>query len=118
DGGEALKLLEAGVEKMAGVVGSELERSVPIIDFLRARATGDPVIFDAGEAAMVGRWQIRLHVVEVEVEADITVKITIARVAGIPFVPAPDLSGRLQVAPKRRDAVGREDRGEHAITRT
>ena len=79
---------------------------------------GDAVIFDAGEPAVVRRGQMRLDVIEIEVEADVAVEIAVARVAGITFVLAPDLPRGIEVAPERGDAVGREDRRERAVART
>ena len=64
-----------------------------------------------------GDGQMRLDVIEIEVEADVAVKIAVARVAGITFVLAPDLPRGIEVAAERGDAVGREDRREHAVTR-
>src|SRR5437016_1575329 len=41
--------------------------------------------------------QVRLQIVEVEIEADIAIKISIARIAGITFNRAPDLFRRFRV---------------------
>src|SRR6059036_4333183 len=76
------------------------------------------MVLDAGEAADLGRGQVRPEVIEVKVEADVAVEIAIARVARITLVPAPDLFGGIEVAAEGGDAVGGEDRGEHAVSWT
>src|SRR5207302_11351741 len=79
DVGQPLKLIEARGEEMTGVFVRGAQRGVPVIGCLRARAAGDAMILDAGETAMFGRRQIRPHVIEIEVEADVAVEIAITR---------------------------------------
>src|SRR5207248_2481545 len=104
-------------EEITGVFVRGAQRGAPVVGFLRARAAGDAMILDAGKTAMFGRRQIRPHVIEIEVEADVAVEIAITRVAGISFVPAPDLFGGIELATERGDAVRREDGREHAVAR-
>src|SRR5207247_11478576 len=118
DAGEALHLLDAGGKEMAGVFVGRLTRGDAIVNFLRAGAGGDTVVFDAGETADVRRRQIRADVIKVQIETDVAVEIPVARVAGITLVPAPNLFGGIQVAAKSSDAVRREDRRKHAEART
>src|SRR5665647_1567177 len=61
---------------------------------------------------------MRFDVVEIEVKADVAVKIAVTHIAGITFMFAPDLAGGIVVAPERGDAVGRVNRREGAKTRT
>ena len=56
--------------------------------------------------------QVRLDVIEIQVEADVAVKIAVARVARVAFLAAPDLLGGIEVAAEGGDAVGGEDGGE------
>ena len=64
-----------------------------------------------------GGGQVRLDVIEIEVEADVPVEIAVAGVAGVAFVPAPDLAGGIGVAAEGGDAVGGEDGRKGAVTR-
>src|SRR5207245_707257 len=57
------------------------------------------------------------HIRQIEIEADVAVKIAVARVAGVAFVAAPDLAGGVPVAAKGGNAFGSEDGGEDGITR-
>src|SRR6059036_639983 len=98
DGGKAVDLFHARAEEVAGVLGGDLKRRAAIINFLGTGAAGDAVILDAGEAAMFGRRHVGPDVVEVEVKAYVSIEIAIARIARIPFVFAPDLPGRVEVA--------------------
>jgi hypothetical protein len=82
------------------------------------RIAGDGVIFEAGKPAMMGGRQIGSDVIKVQVESNVTVEIAVARVAGIALLPAPDLAGCFQIAPKRGDAVWGEDGGEDAVARS
>ena len=95
DAGEVLDLRDARVrENVAhGRRRFATRRRDRIRLFLRLSA-GDAMIFDAGEAAMVRRGQMRFDVVEIQIETDVAVEIAIVRVAGITFVPAPDLAAR------------------------
>ena len=61
---------------------------------------------------------MRFHIVEIQIEPDVAVKIAIARVAGVTLVLAPDLPRGIEVAPEGGDAVWREDRCERAVART
>src|SRR5207249_12042077 len=118
DSGEALDLLDARAEEMAGVFVGRPPRSDAIVNFLRVRAGADTVVLDAGETADVRRRQIRSDVIKVQIETDVAVEIAVARVAGITLVPAPNLFGGIQVAAESSDAVRREDRRKHAEART
>ena len=115
--GDLPRLLHAAVEKMLRVAGGGLQRGVAVVNLLVARAAGDAVILDAGEPARFRRRQVRFDVIEIEVEADVAVKIAVARVAGVAFVLAPDLPRGIVVAAKGGDAVGRENRRKGAVTR-
>ena len=115
--GDALGLFDALIEKMPGVFARGLQGEVALVNLLFPGPAGDAIILDAGETAVFRRRQVRLHVIEIEVEADVAVKIAVTRVAGITFVLAPDLARRIEVAPERGDAVGRENRRERAVAR-
>src|SRR5436189_5608126 len=75
-------------------------------------------ILEAGETAMVGRGQVRLHIIESQIEADVAVEIEVARVAGITLGAAPDLARGFKVAYEGGDAVRGKDGREHSVTRT
>ena len=72
----------------------------------------------SGKTTMLRRGQVRPHVFEVQVEADIAIEIPVVRVAWISFVATPHLFGRFEVAPKHCDPVGREHRRKDAIAGT
>ena len=115
--GEPLDLRDTLVEKMLRVFACGLEREVALVNFLLSRAAGDAEILHAGEPAILRRRQMRLDIIEIQVEADVAVEITVTRVAGIAFVLAPDLPRGIKVAPERCDAVWRENRRERAVAR-
>src|ERR1035437_2753568 len=100
---------------MARVSISGPDPRLAIIDRFVGRAASDAIILDAGEPALARRGQVRLQVVQIEVEADVTVEVAITRVAGVTGVTAPDLAGGIRVTAKGRDAVRREDRGKRRV---
>src|SRR5438034_2575039 len=102
---------------MRGMLVGRLDGSVAIIDLLGLRAACDAIVFDSGEAALVGRGQAGSHIRQIEIEADVAVKIAVARVAGVAFVAAPDLAGGIAVAAKGGNPFGGENRGEDGIAR-
>ncbi len=110
-------LLHAAIEKMLRVAGGGLQRRAAVVNLLVAGSAGDAVILQAGEPARFRRRQVRPDVIEIEVEADVAVKIAVARVAGVTLVLAPDLPGGIVVAAEGGDAVGRVNRREGAVTR-
>ena len=114
---DALDLHDTFVEKMAGVFGGGLQCRVALINFLVPCSAGDAVIFDAGEPAVFRRRQMRFHIIEIEIKADIAVKIAVTRIAGITLVLAPNLPRGIEVAPECGDAVGRKNRRKGAVTR-
>ena len=102
---------------MLRVLRGGFERGLAVVNQLLARAAGDGVILDPGERPHAVRRQMRAHVVEVQIEADVAVEVAVARVAGIALVFAPDLLRGIEIAPEGRDAVLREDGREHAVAR-
>src|ERR1700757_5119609 len=93
------------------------------IRLLVNRAAGDSVIFDASELSVAVFWQERAQVIQVEVEANISIEIPISRVSGIAFLGAPDLFAGFSVSAKNRwaglsktgsiDRIPRPGRPEH-----
>src|ERR1700722_10498342 len=116
--GELLDLRDAFIQKMLRGFARGFQRDVALVNFLVPCSAGDFVIFDSGESTILRRWQMRFHIIKIQVEADVAVKITIARVAGITFVLAPDLARRIEIAPERGDSVRRENRRERSVART
>ena len=104
------ELVDARLEKMAGVFVGGAQRGGAVVNLFLPRLAGDAMVFDAGETARVGGGQIRFDVIEIQVETDVAVKIAVTDIAGIALLLAPDLAGGLEIAPERGDAVGREDR--------
>ena len=99
---QAPELRHAGVEEMARVLVGGPQGGRAVIHLLVGRAAGDAIVLEAGEAALAGRGQVRLHVIQVEVEADVAVEVAVARVARVAGVPAPDLRGRNRGRGQRR----------------
>src|SRR5439155_2411382 len=63
-------------------------------------ASGDPVIFHAGEFSVPTRdWSQMFHG---QIETDVAIKIPVGRIAWITFVRAPDLPARITIARKSR----------------
>src|SRR5690349_3246096 len=86
-----------------------------IIRLLFAGASGDLVVLDSGETAFVRCRQIRTQIIEIQVEADIAIKVAVPEVAWVTFVTAPDLFCGFNVASEGGDAVLRENGGENGI---
>ena len=82
---------------------------------MRGRA-GNPIIFDAGVRAHVAA-EIRLNVVEIEIVADVAVKLAVIRVTRKAFPRRPDLLRAPLIAPERGDAGWRINRRIDAIKR-
>ena len=116
NGFQLLNLRDALTQKMPCVFAGGRQGMVALVNLLLAFA-GDAKIFYAGKTAVVRRRQVRLDVIEIQIEADVAVEIAVARIAGIALVLAPDLPRGIEVAPKRGDAVRRVDRRKGAVTR-
>jgi hypothetical protein len=112
---EVLDLFDACVEKVGSVIVGGLERERAVVGSFRLIAAGDGVVFDACEAAMVGGGEVRCDVIEIQVESDVTIEVAIARIAGVTFVSAPDLTCGFEVAAEGGDAVWGEDGCEDAV---
>src|SRR5262245_57920387 len=91
-------LFQSCLEEMLRVIGCTLARRVRIVDQFRFFAA-DSEILDARETAVRRRREVRLHVVEIQVEADVPIEIAIPSVSRIPLVLAPDLFSRIDVPP-------------------
>ncbi len=61
---------------------------------------------------------VRLDVVERQIEADVAVEVAVVRVARVALLGAPDLLAALDVATERRDPRPAVDGGVHAVERT
>src|ERR1035441_8958421 len=81
---------------MARVPISGPDACLAIIDRFVGRAASDAIILDASEAALARRGQVRLQVVQIEIEADVAVEVAVARVARVTGVPAPHLAGGIR----------------------
>src|ERR1035438_691436 len=102
---------------MAGMSLGGPHGRLPVINLFYRRTAGNPIILDAGEASLAGRRQVRLHVIEVQIEPDVAVEIAITWVPGVAGVPAPDLPRAIRIASKSGDAIGREDRRKRSVSR-
>jgi hypothetical protein len=78
DAGEFPDLCHARFEKMARVLRRRMQRRATVIDLLVRCAAGNAEILYAGETPMFRRGQMRFHVVEIQVESNVAVKIAIA----------------------------------------
>jgi len=112
-----LDLLFAIEHEVARVARGLLHSPVAVVRFLVRRLACDAEVLHAREAADAVGMDVRLDVVELEVEPDIAVEITVVVVAGVTFLRTPHLFRRLDVAPERGDARRREDRRVNPETR-
>ena len=55
------------------------------------------------------------QIIKIQIKTDVSVKITVPAVAGITFLAAPNLFGRLQVASKNSEATRGQNGREHAV---
>ena len=53
DRAQFLHLFDASVEKMLGMPGNSAQCRVAVVDLLLSGITGDPMIFNSGEASMI-----------------------------------------------------------------
>src|SRR5437016_1626522 len=102
---------------MGGMLAGGLDGGMAIIDLLGLRTARDAIVFDSGEATLLGRGQAGFHIRQIEIEADVAVEIAVARIAGVAFVTAPDLAGGVPVAAKGGNAFGGENGGENGVAR-
>src|SRR6185503_10777753 len=75
------------------------------------------MVLDTRKRARLRIGQVRLHVIKIEVETDIAVEVPVAWVAWVTLLLAPNLRSGIEVPPKSREPIGREDWREHAIAR-
>src|SRR5215472_16140788 len=101
---------------MYGMFVCGLHGGVALVDLFLPGA-GDAVIFYSGETAIFRRGQMRSDIVEIQIKADVAVKIAVTGVAGIAFALAPDLARGIEIAPEGSDAIGRKDWSERAEAR-
>ena len=111
------------LEKYAVTCGGGRNHRIGLFDMvlIKDNHLAVPQLRDAAPnaiAAAVERARKKYPNLKIEVEADIAVKIAIARVTGITLVLAPNLPRGIEVAPEGGDAVGRKNRRKGAITRT
>src|SRR5690349_17631317 len=90
---DLLDLRDPLTQEMGRMSVRYLECRLTIVDFLCPGLAGDLMIFDSGETALFRRRQMGPEIIEIEIESDITIEVTVARVAGIAAVPTPDLPG-------------------------
>src|SRR5437762_12175153 len=100
---------------MLGVLIGRADRGFSIVNLFTRTAAGDAMIFDTCESPPVVRDQVGFQIIAAEIEPDIAVKITVTRVAGITFVPTPDLPGGGRIASKNAGAIRGDDRRNHAV---
>src|SRR5438045_4005475 len=98
---EFVHLLPAHLEKVRGVRIRDRRRCRGIVEFLRAVAARDAVIFYPGKSRKRRRWKV---------EPDVAIKFPISRIAGITFRRAPDLPARITIARKHRRPMRSETR--------
>src|SRR5262245_6163668 len=107
--------LQLAIEhEIAGVLSRFVERGLAIVRLLRAEidVARYAVVFDPEIRALADLMQMRLHVVVIEIETDIAIKLPVNGVARIPLDRTPDLFRRFMIAAKEihtRTAAG--DRG-------
>src|SRR4051812_18712998 len=89
-----------------------------IIHFFLSLASSDGVVLDSGEASHATDWHVWLHIIVVQIVANIPVEIPITAVTRIALMLAPDLLGRLQVPPEDGNPVRGVNRRKYSIART
>src|SRR5262245_12079600 len=102
---------------MGGVVICRALSRGRVIQLFILGRTCNAIILNSRERPVLAARQVRLHVVKIQIEADVTIKVAVPSITGVSLVPAPDLFCRFQVPTKSRDAIGREDRCEYRVTR-
>ena len=88
------------------------------IDLLVRSAAGDPVVLDAGKFSRAIGMQERSEVIEIQIVSDVTVKVSVSRVARITFLCAPDLLAGFAIPSESSGTRRREARGEDGVPRS
>src|SRR6516164_3124953 len=84
-------LLETLVEEMVGVLIGCSESDLAFVNRLAGAWTGDAVILHSGEGPLLAASQVGPHIIQVQVEPDVSVKIAIPEIARVSFGATPHL---------------------------
>ena len=91
-------------QKMTGVKSRFGIGALRVVGLLHLRLSGYPVVFDPGVDPDAIAVNVGLDVVKIEVMSNITVKVAVVEVPGVPFRGAPYLPGGVGIASKENDA--------------
>src|SRR5712692_9053940 len=101
--GQSLDLSLAIVQEVSSVQSCLLARWLGIVGSLLVGAAGDAVILDPDIDPLSSGWQIRAHMVVVEVVADVAVEVAVINMSRIAFDWTSHLLGGLYISTKSRD---------------
>src|SRR5450432_273046 len=116
-GAQPPRLLLAVAAEVRGVQPRLAARDLRVVDPLVVElVVSDGVVLDARVDAMPLGVDVRLDVVERQVEADVAIEVAVMLVARVALLGAPHLLRRLEIAPERRDAARAVDRRIDAVS--
>ena len=117
DPAQVLDLFFAIKHKVCRMFGCALAGKVGSVRLFVRRATGDAMVFQAGELPHPVRLDVRANVVVIEIEAAISVEVAILPIPGVPLLCTPDLFAGFDIATKGGRTCGGEDGGKDSVSR-
>ena len=115
DPAKVLDLFFAIKHKVCRMFGCALAGKVGSVRLFVRRATGDAMVFQAGELPHPVRLDVRADVVVIEIEAAISVEVAILPIPGVPLLCTPDLFAGFDIATKGSRTCGGEDGGKDPV---
>ena len=116
DPAKVLDLFFAIEHKVCRVFGCALAGKVGSVRLFVRRATGDAVVFQAGEFSHSVRLDVGADVVVIEIEAAISVEVAVLPISGVPLLCTPDLFAGFDIATKGGRTCGGEDGGKDPVS--
>ena len=116
DPAKVLDLFFAIKHKVCRMFGCALAGKVGSVRLFVRRATGDAVVFQAGEFSHSVRLDVRADVIVIEIEAAISVEVAVLPISGVPLLCTPDLFAGFDIATKGGRTCGGEDGGKDSVS--
>ncbi len=116
DPAKVLDLFFAIKHKVCRMFGCALAGKVGSVRLFVRRATGDAVVFQAGEFSHSVRLDVGADVIVIEIEAAISVEVAVLPISGVPLLCTPDLFAGFDIATKGGRTCGGEDGGKDSVS--
>ena len=116
DPAKVLDLFFAIKHKVCCMFGCPLAGKVGSVRLFVWRATGDAVVFQAGEFSHSVRLDVGANVIVIEIKAAISVEVAILPISGVPLLCTPDLFAGFDIATKGGRTCGGENGGKDSVS--